>query len=242
MRKLILILALGLTITPTAWSQSTQEAMSIDNAIQELSRNASAYNKTNSFVSWHNPKDSTHGSALLFDNWPKGFILGTYDTVLKNPNLFFNYDKVTHFLYFTLDGKTFVKVETTQARELHFFDDKQTVLTRVDGIDPRNFFQRLSDSTGTHHYRLYRLIKTQLRRANYQTDGLVETGHNYDEYVDYFEYFLVMPGGREFAPLKLTNKSVRETLGTTANPWFAAHRGSKLDEAGLIDLVNTLNK
>ena len=243
MRKLIPSLALALTVTTAAQAQSSQEAMSIDNAIQDLAATSGSRLNAGSFVSWHGTKDSTRGSRLLFDNWPKGFILGSYDTLLKNPNLFLNYDKISHELYFTFDGKTFVKVETGQAREIHFVDSgQQTILTRVDGIDPRTFFQRLSDSTGTNYYLLYRLIKTQLRRANYQTDGLYASGNNFDEYVDNYEYYLVMPGGREYAPLKLTKKFIRETLGGKADPWFAAHPKSKIDEASLTDLVNALNK
>src|SRR5260370_15575341 len=165
MRKLIPILVLMLATSVTARSQSTQAAMSIDNAIQELSKlagptSASGYNKVPSFVSYHGDKEPPKGSRLLFDSWPKGFVLGTYDTVLKDPNLFLNYDKITHVLYFTYDGRNIVKVGTTQARELHFLaGDAQIVLTRVNGINPDAFFQRLSDSGDANHYILYRLLK-----------------------------------------------------------------------------------
>jgi hypothetical protein len=116
------------------------------------------------------------------------------------------------------------------------------VLTRVDGIDPNDFFQRLSDSAGESHYVLYRLLKTQFRRANYYNDGLVTYGNNYDEYIDSYEYYIVMPGARQYAPISPTKRSVREVLGHHADAWFADHRGDRLDEAGLTALVNRLNK
>ncbi|HLZ86709.1 MAG TPA: hypothetical protein VKQ52_05705, partial [Puia sp.] len=208
----------------------------------KLSNSANGYNRTASFVSYHGPKDSTRGSRLLFNNWPRGYVLGAYDTLLKNYNLFLNFDKITRALYFTLDGKTIVKVQTDQARELHFTDSNtQLVLVRVDGIDPRLFFQRLSDSSGNDHYILYRLTKTQYRRANYQTDGLVSTGNNYDEYVDSYDYYLVMPGGKLYTPVKLKKKDIRAALGSKADAWLDAHRNSPPDESFLIGLVNHLN-
>lgn len=243
MNKLLPILVLA--IFTDAKAQSTQAAMSIDNAIQELSKTAGAGSKLNtgeSFVTYHNDREPPKGSRLLFNDWPRGFVIGIYDTVLKDSNLFLNYDKITHNLYLTFDGRTIVKVETGQARELHFLEGgSQTVLTRVDGIDPHVFFQRLSDSPGQSHYVLYRLLKTQFRRANYYTDGLVTTGNNYDEYIDVYEYYIVMPGARQYAPVSLKKRSVREALGPKADAWFAAHRGDRLDEAGLTALVNRLN-
>ncbi|HVU97891.1 MAG TPA: hypothetical protein VHE34_21855 [Puia sp.] len=237
MRHLLPILALAFAVDAKA--QSSPEAMSIDNAIQTLSSAAGRrINNGESFVNYHGDREPPKGSRLLFDPWTRGFVIGVYDTVLKDPNLFLNYDKITHNLYLTFDGKTIVKVETGQARELHFVEDGiQTVLTRVDGIDPDVFFQRLSDSAGGSHYVLYRLLKTQFRRADYHTDGLVSYGNNYDEYVDSYEYFIVMPGGREFAPVELKSRSLRQVLG----PRAAANCKKKIDEASLVDVVNRLN-
>lgn len=243
MRQLLPILVLALAVDAKA--QSTPEAISIDNAIQQLTSAAggSRINNGESFVNYHGDREPPKGSRLLFDPWTRGFVIGVYDTVLKDPNLFLNYDKITHNLYLTFDGKTIVKVETGQARELHFVEGgRQTVLTRVDGIDPGAFYQPLSDSTGESHYVLYRLLKTQFRRSNYYNDGLVTYGNNYDEYVDSYEYYIVMPGARQYAPISLTKRSVREVLGRRADAWFADHRGGRLDEAGLTDLVNRLNK
>jgi len=251
MRQLLPILLLGIAFSPAAHAQSTQEAMSIDNAIQELSKLANAADPAShlrgatSFVSYHgNGKETTKGSRLLFDAWPKGFVIGVYDTVMNNPDLFLNYDKMTHDLYFTFDGKTIIKAETSQAREIHFTtgEGAPITLTRVDGIDPRQFFQRMSDSAGVHNYILYRLVSTQYRRANFQTNGLTSTGNNFDEYIDDYDYFIVMPGGKLYADVKLKKNSIRAALGDKADPWFRTHTNEKTDEAFLIGLVNNLNR
>ncbi|GGA97266.1 hypothetical protein [Puia dinghuensis] len=249
MRKLIPLLVSVLACSLVARPQSSQEAISMSNAIQEASRltnpaDAASYNRTGSFVSWHGgDKDSTRGSRLLFYNWPKGYVIGIYDTVLRDDRLFLNYDKISHVLYFTVDGKTIIKVQTTQARELHFVDSgKQTVLVRIDGIDPKIFFERLSDSSGNYHYTLYREIKTQYRRANYETNGLTSTGNNYDEYVDTYEYYIVMPGDRLYTHVRLKKKDIRQALGPKADAWLAVHSSDPINEAFLIGLVNQLNK
>jgi len=250
MRKLLPILAFTSAMTLTARAQSTQEAMSIQNAIDELSSvapmgNPNGYNRTASFVSYHGDKDSTRGSRLLFDPWPKGFVLGTYDTLLNNDHLFLNFDKISHVLYLTADGKTIIKVETSQAKEIGFTDgSKQTTLVRLEGIDPDLFFQPLSDSTGQNHYALYRLLTTRFIRANYQTNGLTSTGNNYDEYIDDYEYYLVMPGGKSYTPVNLRKKAIRDALATAGpkvEDWFRRHNKEEVNEAFLVGLVNQLN-
>lgn len=248
MTKLLPILLLALAMSPAVHAQSTQAAMSIDNAIQELSRMAnpadasSRLRGSTTFVSYHGDKEATEGSRLLFDDWPKGFVIGIYDTLLNNPNLFLNFDKITRDLYFTLDGKTIIKVETSQAREIHFINgNAQVVLTRVDGIDPHHFFQRMSDSAGAPNYILYRLTTTQFRRANFTTNGLTSTGNNFDEYIDDYDYFIVMPGGKLYTSVKLKKNSIRTALGDKADAWFKTHQNEKTDEAFLVGLVNHLN-
>lgn len=244
MRKWLRISLLMIIWACRMQAQSSPAAMSINNAIQDLSRQTgSSLQNGESFVSYHGDREPPKGSRLLFDSWPKGFVLGIYDTVLNNANLFLNYDKITHNLYLTFDGKTIVKVESSQARELHFKTDsgQHIVLTRVDGIDPYNFFQRLSDSAGASYYVLYRVVTTQFHRANLVTDGLVTSGNNYDEYVDNYEYYLVMPGAKEYTPINLKKKSIIAALGPKAEPAFFRHHKSGIDEAFLIDLVNRLN-
>ena len=245
MRKLLPILALASALSLTARAQSTQEAISMQNAIEELSQMGPAANRTASFVSYHGDKDSTRGSRLLFDTWREGFVLGTYDTLLNNDHLFLNFDKISHVLYLTLDGKTFIKIETSQAKEIGFtYENKQTTLVRLDGIDPDGFFQPLSDSTGQNHYALYRLLTTRFIRANYQTNGLTSTGNNYDEYIDEYEYYLVMPGGKDYAPVKLKKKAIRDVLagaGPKVEDWFHRHDKEEINEAFLVGLVNHLN-
>jgi hypothetical protein len=250
MRKMVLLFGLATAAFLPAKAQSSQEAISIDNAIQEISKltpagDPASYNKTASFPSFHGDKDSTRGSRLLFYNWPKGYVIGVYDTLLKNDRLFLNYDKISHVLYFTFDGKTIIKVETSQAREIHFTDgNKQTTLIRVDGIDPKFFFEPLSDSTDVNHYALYRQLRTRFHRANYQTDGLISTGNNYDEYVDEYEYFIVMPGGKLYTPVNLKKKAIRDALasaGPNLDAWFSQHKKDEINEAFLKGLVDRLN-
>jgi hypothetical protein len=180
---------------------------------------------------------------LLFQIWPRGYALGIYDTVLKDTSLFLNYDKVSRTLYFTADGKAISKVRTAQIRELHFQSPAsgQTVLTRVDGIDPREFFQQLSDSAGGLYYILYRRLETHFRRGSYYSNIAMPFTDGYGEYIDTYKYYLVMPGGREYTPVRLKRRSVLDIFGPAADAWLATRGKGEPDEAGLIQLVNQLN-
>ena len=52
-----------------------------------------------------------------------------------------------------------------------------------------------------------------------------------------YEYYIVMPGAKEFAQIELKRSFLRKALG----PRVAPNGRKKIDEASLVDLVNRPN-
>jgi hypothetical protein len=123
---------------------------------------------------------------------------------------------------------------------------KPMTFVRLEAIQPNVFFQQLVDpgTTGSG-YGLYKLTKTHFKKADYHTDGMIESGNNYDEYVDESEYYLVMPGGKDVKKVELKKKSIREALAEVrqkTDDFFGFHRGDDINENFLIGLVSSLNR
>jgi hypothetical protein len=95
-------------------------------------------------------------------------------------------------------------------------------------------------------YALYKYVKARFVRSDYHTDGMVETGNPYDEYVDESKYFILYPDGKTFHELPMRVKPLREMLNSEAGGKAAAylkeHRYEFVNPDFLIGLVNAMNQ
>jgi hypothetical protein len=244
---LILIGMMGYGVAGTA--QTNENSIRIDQAIQDLTNNIAGNangqsRAVGSFVNFHAGKEDTKGSRYLFPDWVGGVVTTKSGIVISKDSLLYNYDKISHDLYLT-DQKTVVQVdgENIKAFTLRSAGRPMTFV-RLETVQPNVFFQQLVDpgTTGSG-YGLYKLIKTNFKKADYHTDGMVESGNNYDEYVDESEYYLVMPGGAA-KKVELKKKSIREALAEAkqkTDDFFSVHRSDDINENFLIGLVGSLN-
>ena len=114
---------------------------------------------------------------------------------------------------------------------------------RVDLINPLQFFIVLAKAD--NKYALYKLIKTRFEKANYHTDGLMETGKPYNEYIDENSFYIVMPGSASFETVNLKTKSIKEVLKNDidkVNTYFSQHKSETLNEDFLKNLITWLNQ
>ena len=122
--------------------------------------------------------------------------------------------------------------------------DSAFVSERVQAINPDDLFQVLAFSQ--EKYALYKIIHTQLKKANYTTNGISESGSKYDEYIDDVEYYIVFPN-KEFRLLSSLKKTAVEKA-FTLNPdkdkvetFFSSHKNGKSLENYMENLVKFLN-
>ena len=224
-------------------AQSTPTAISVDNAIQELTNNLSnnGTNKTpGSFVSFSS-KEDTKGSRYFFNRWVKGAVTGNNGVTINNDSISYNFDKISNSLYITSDMKTMMELEKGQLKSftLKNSNSDPMVFVKLDNIHS-GFFQVISETAGK--YSVYKYTHTKFKKADYHSDGLVETGKNYDEYVDEDEYYVVMPDGKEFKKIELTKKSIVKTLNTDkVKSYFSQHAGEDINDAFLKNMVEFMN-
>ena len=245
MKKIYLVLAILLITNTFLQAQSNALSQNVDAALQDLTKgvtnNGGGY--IGSMVSFSH-KEDTKGNRYLFTEWAKGSVVGSNDVVINNDSLLFNYDKITHDLYLTTDKVSAIDVDKSKVKSFSLKGNDGNVYSfeKIPLINPDIFFQPLVENV--NKYSAYKLTKTKFVKSDYHSDGMVETGKNYDEYVDEDEYYIVLPGGKEFKKVDLKKKSIKQALQQDASKtdsYFAQHKQDDINEAFLKDLITSLN-
>lgn len=226
------------------FAQGGDRDQSIQNDFQNYVNAASSGNYSGSYLPVFNNKENTVGSRYLFVRWVKGKVYNKSNQLVSDDSYVFNYDKITKKLLATQDNKIVVEVEDKNLKSftLSYGDDTIT-FQRMPLISNKDFFVALAESE--KKYSLYKVIKTRFQKANFTTNGIIQSGNNYDQFIDEPEYYLVFPGGRELQTLELTRKSVKQTLKPEIKKirsYYTEHSGETFDEGYLTGLVNFLNK
>jgi hypothetical protein len=196
----------------------------------------SGYN-INSF----NSAENTKGRRYYFDEWVKGDVISSFGKDINNEDYLFNFDKVNNNLLVTKDKKEIIEVNKESVKEIHFIEKDLTYnFEKVDKISPYRFVEVLVKNDKIS---LYKTINTHLVKANYNTNGLTESGNPYDEYVDEPTYFINYRGN--FRPVLLKFRSIKSDLKEDAkkvNDFYADHINDEVDENYLKQIVIYLNK
>jgi hypothetical protein len=190
-----------------------------------------------------NAIENTKGRRYLFDGWAKGNVITSKGDVINNDTMLFNLDKMNNTLLVTEDKNNIIAVNRADISSMTLSDGKETYhFERVDAINPQGFLQVLAKKE--NGYILYKSIRTKFEKADYHTDGLMESGKSYDEYSDEYKYFIVMPDGKSFKEVALKSKSIKEAVGTDpkAAQFFSAHKNDPVNETYLSALVDYLNQ
>ncbi|HEX4372944.1 MAG TPA: hypothetical protein VHZ50_06540, partial [Puia sp.] len=190
-------------------------------------------------------KENTKGTRYLFDNWVKGSVINKNDVLINNDNFSFNYDKISNDLYLTSDKKQSIEIDRDQIKSFILKDNsgKEYDFVRVDGIKPNTFFQSLSNVAGSK-FAAYKWTKTRFKKSDYRTDGLTESGNNYDEYVDESTYYTIDLTTNKITPFELKKKSIKEAFSTAkanTDKYFSLHKEDDFNDDFVTGLVNFLN-
>lgn len=216
---------------------------SIDN-VHYLSASPSGTFYMGNLVPVFKLQEETKGSKFLLDEWAEGVVVDTANNIIRNDNQRYNYDKIAKTLVLTQDKKTMLEVNKEQLKGFALKTSiGSCVFVKVPLISNTNFLQQLAFKI--NQYALYKMITTHYEKANYHSDGLTETGKDYNEYVDEPIYFVVYPGGKQFRVIEFKKKSVKDVFfqdSKKVNQYFADHIDQFITESFLIGLVNYLNQ
>ena len=61
-------------------------------------------------------------------------------------------------------------------------------------------------------YSLYKRLFCKYLRSSYTNAGYYSEGNKYDEYADYYEFYLIYPGNTAYKKLTLKEKAIRRAL------------------------------
>lgn len=185
-------------------------------------------------------QEPTRGSRYLFSNWVPGYGISKKDSLVVETSNMYNYDKINGNILYTNDGKSMAQVSPSQLKSFSLYDRKghAHLYENAPGVDKKPFVEVL---LSTPKYKIYKKIDTKLSRADFHTDGVLEMGHRYDEYVDVDRYYFVGADGK-LQSVSLKKSTLKKLLGGDADAFIASQGSRDVDEDYVKDLGSSLTK
>ena len=187
-------------------------------------------------------KEDTKGNRYLYEKWVKGSVVGVDGVIYNSSKYLFNYDKIGQKLLMLLDSSKMLTLNSGDISGFTLQDDtSQYHFERLKNSTDLNFYQALhKDEKG---YSFYKLLKTKFMKADYESNGIVESGRKYDEYVDE-EQFFILSAKQELSRIEFKKKSLEKVLDNESSKvqlFFDQHKGEKVNEEFVQSLLQFLN-
>ena len=153
----------------------------------------------------------------------------------------YNYDKINGNILYTNDKRSTAGVSTSQIASFTLFDRSGHAHTfeNAPAISKAPFVEVL---LSTPKYKIYKKIDTRLDRADFHTDGVVESGHRYDEYVDVARYYFVALADGKTQSISLKKSTLKKLFPGEADTFIAGQGSRDVDEEYVKDLGKSLSK
>ena len=244
MRKLLLLMSLSMTGYFVIAQNASEigERVGLQNDLNNFVQGEGTRVFTGGTVPSFNLKEETIGSRYMFTHWVPGSVTNFRDSVMDYSNVVYNYDKITQSLLMYQDKKVVIEVYPEQIKSFTLkYGDNQYIFQHIPMIG-EDYYQPLIYNK---KYSLYKSIKTRFIKADYSSNGITESGNNYDEYKDISTYYVILPGGKDFVKLEPKKKSIKQALPKDAakiEAYFYSNNPEVVDEAFMVGLVNELNK
>jgi len=185
-------------------------------------------------------QEATRGSRYLFPDWIPGFGLNKGDSLVVEKTNMYNYDKISGNIMYTNDGKSMAAVANAHIKNFSLFDKygKAHIYENTPLIKDKAFVEVLMN---TPKYKIYKKVDCKLSRADFHTDGVLEMGHRYDEYVDTERYYFIGADGKAQS-ISLKKSTLKKLLAGDADAFIASQGSRDVDEDYVRDLGNSLAK
>ncbi|MCR8557825.1 carboxypeptidase-like regulatory domain-containing protein [Mucilaginibacter sp. BJC16-A38] len=180
-------------------------------------------------------QEPTQGNPYLFAGWTKGFAVDNNGLLLYDINNLYNYDKITGQLVFTKDQKSLMQVVKSDVKQFFLYDGKLLphIFESAPVLGNQVFVEVM---VTTPRYRLYKQTTTKLVRADYHNNGVLESGHRYDEYVDNVKYYFLKVGDAKAKSISLKKKAIKEAFASDADKFIDAQGSRDVDDDYLREL------
>ncbi|MDP9077273.1 MAG: carboxypeptidase-like regulatory domain-containing protein [Bacteroidota bacterium] len=184
-------------------------------------------------------QEATRGNPYMLSGWAHGYAFGTDGKLLYDVANLYNYDKITGQLVFTKDKASLLQVNKGDVKEFFLFDGKLLphIFEKAPVLGDQAFVEVM---VTTPKYRLYKQTTTKLVRADYHNNGVIESGHKYDEYVDYVKYYFLKVGDAKAKSISLKKKAIKEAFAGDADKFIDAQGSRDIDDDYLRELNSGL--
>jgi hypothetical protein len=189
-------------------------------------------------------KEHDIGSPYLVNGWVRGVVEFKNHKHLPAAGgvAWFNFDKMDYILYTvdSLNRITQYPIDSISSLDLSD-NDNEYRFEKVSWISDHYFLMPIIKSA--KGFSLYKRMYTKLIRADYSDGGYYTVGKKSDEYVDYYEYYLVYPGDRKWRKIYLQQNVVRHALKSESgllDEFFSLH-DNEIDEQSLLAIIQFIN-
>ena len=201
-------------------------------------------NKTPILIPVFTEREADVGSTFLVKKWIRGVVELANHKRIPEPDqlLLFNFDKIHNQLYvINLLKKVYsYPIDSVSSFEL-VDNDEIYSFEKIPWISNNYFLMPVTKSE--KGYSLYKRLFTKLNRAEYSNAGYYTTGKKYDEYLDYYEYYLIFPGNTSYRKIYLKENAVRRVFRDESKileEFFALH-DNEINEESLLGIVQYIN-
>jgi hypothetical protein len=191
-----------------------------------------------------NNKDDAKGSPFLATHWMKGVVELSDRRRLpaQNEILFFNYDKMNSRLI----------IRNTAYKEWSYPTDSISGFELMDSGKIYSFEKVFVHGhpillmpivRSEKGYCLYKRLFTKIVPQNYVDYGYANTGKKYDEYVDFYQYYLIYPDKQTVKKFFLNDNSVRNAYKAESDQWrvFASQHSGSYTEENVALITESIN-
>jgi hypothetical protein len=187
-------------------------------------------------------QEDTRGSRYLLKAFTPGVIIDANGHIMTDSTRLLNFDKIDGQLLIAEGGRNYLEVDKDKVIAFAFRStDTAFVFLNVPILSKINYYILIANGP---KYSAYKSVRTSLVKANYSNRGLVESGNNFDEYVDKETYFWV-EGNNNAGVFELKKKSIKEAFAgekDKVDAYFAQHKYDEIDDIFVRKLIIYLNK
>lgn len=188
-------------------------------------------------------KGNLVGSQYLFDLFAHGFIVESSGDIVYNSANLLDFDKVRGGLLLAKDPKSIELVDWDRIKGFTLYSSTgvRYDFEKDTAINQSHFLQVIA--TGPK-YKIYKLIKTKFVRSDYVNNGAAPHGHDYDEFVDDADYFVVDVQANKHMELSLKKKSLKADFAKEGDKIekYLKDNSGRIDDAYLSKLGTYMNE
>jgi hypothetical protein len=189
-------------------------------------------------------REETVGSPFLSRYWLQGVVELWNHKRLPEPGqtLLFSYDKVNNIIYILNKSDKITYYPGDSILGFNLMDNNANYeFEKIPWISDNFFLSPIIKSDSG--YSLYKRLITRFTQADFSNEGYYTKGRRFDEYVDYYEYYIIYPGNTLFRKLYLKEKDVRRALRDETkllDEFFKLH-DNEITEQSLIGIVQYID-